>query len=159
MNKNEHIKVGKLSKEEEIEDMWMPWSCIYLEFNSGNPYKHVAVCLEDKPGSVLSKAVLEYSPSEAIVVSCLGGRNNGCFLRMDKINTWTKTTRKLRGGGNKSDIQETQVVNVKKGCALCYREQNSLKNKQKKSLWKCALMQLKLCHLFGFVLNQKHSLT
>ena len=59
----------------------------------GCPYKHIAVCLVDKPGGVLSKAVLGQFPTMAAVISRLrgeggrgGGRNNGFFLRMDKIN-------------------------------------------------------------------------
>lgn len=31
---------------------------LYLVLNGYGPYKHIAVCLEDKPGRVLSKAVL-----------------------------------------------------------------------------------------------------
>lgn len=37
----------------------MPSRLNYLVLNSHGPYKYVAVCLEDKPGCVLSKAVLE----------------------------------------------------------------------------------------------------
>lgn len=47
------------------------------------PYKHIAVCLVDKPGRVLSKAVLPQFSAEAVVVSRLGGeggRHNGFFL-------------------------------------------------------------------------------
>lgn len=36
------------------------------------PYKHIAVSLVDKPGRVLSKAVLPQFPTEAVVVSRLG---------------------------------------------------------------------------------------
>lgn len=31
---------------------------LYLVLNGFGPYKHIAVCVEDKPGRVLSKAVL-----------------------------------------------------------------------------------------------------
>lgn len=43
-------------------------SCLVLN----GPYKHIAVCLEDKPGCVLSKDVPGEFPTEAVVVSRLG---------------------------------------------------------------------------------------
>ena len=63
MQKHEPVKEENeiLLRNKQHQNIFVqkPSSLSYLVLNSHGPYKYVAVCLEDKPGCVLSKAVLE----------------------------------------------------------------------------------------------------
>ena len=60
----QHAVAIKLKLYAVMVVMVVKWDC---------PYKHIAVCLVDKPGGVLSKAVLGQFPTMAAVVSRLRG--------------------------------------------------------------------------------------
>lgn len=65
-----------------------------------------------------------------------GGRNNGFFLRMDKINRWTEATRKLRNGKQHWE-RWTEMVTVKWVNSYWFEDKPINRILRQNCVWEC----------------------